>query len=133
MVEKSACWLAGGCRHRLALFDQALGFLLLLLDLLLHLLPLKLYLLGHPWRRKNGKKDPDHNAYDRQNTGDHAQNLADFSVALTRRIHAASRNFLEVRVPHDPSWNAKNGAAANEAEDAEDENESAAMWFHRLE
>ena len=82
---------------------------------------------GGKTKREN---DGDNNkSDDQQNRPDDAADLASLGGAAPAGVHGASVHFFEVAGSHDPGRDGQR-AANDQAEDAEDENKCAAMWFH---
>ena len=79
----------------------------------------------------NRDENSDDNADHHQNNSDDTENFTNLGERFSFRVHGARRDLLEIRVSHDPCCNA-NGLADDQAEDSENENECAAMWFHRF-
>lgn len=85
-------------------------------------------------RQRGGKSeqenDPhDDDAEDGQNGGDDPADFAGIGVAAAAGIHSASVHFLEVGRAHDPGRDTK-WSANQQAKNAKNKDECAAMWFH---
>jgi hypothetical protein len=78
---------------------------------------------------ENDCKNAKHNANDQQNGADHAADSAGIGGAAAGGIHSASIDFAQIIVSHDPRRDAERGAN-DQAENSEDQYESAAMWLH---
>ncbi len=86
---------------------------------------------GRAGQTENEEGDEGDNRQCRQNGGDQAADFAGVGQAPTAGIHGAGVHLLKIAFAHDPGSDAER-AADHQAEDAEDENESAAMWFQWL-
>jgi hypothetical protein len=68
---------------------------------------------------------------DKQDCPDYSADFSGLSGAATGGIHRAGVDFLQIAGAHDPGCNAQR-TANDQAKNAENENECAAMWFHGL-
>src|ERR1041384_5632640 len=72
-----------------------------------------------------------HQANYQQDRGDHPANLARVGRGPPAGIHRTGVHFFEIAVAQDPHYDSQR-RTNDESENAEDENQSSAVWFHRL-
>lgn len=81
---------------------------------------------------KRGHGNQDEDPQDTQDRPDDAEDATGIGETAAAGVHGASIDLFEVAAAHDPGWYSGENAAQDQAQDPQDEDESAAMWFHRL-
>jgi hypothetical protein len=77
------------------------------------------------------EKDGDDHPDNHQNGPDDAADFPGLGCAPTGGVHSAGVNFLDIGGAENPSHDGE-GTANDQAKDAKDEDQRAAMWFHGL-
>jgi hypothetical protein len=81
---------------------------------------------SHNDGKNNPRKEPER----AEDGGDHAADSARVGGGASGGIHRPCVDLLQVSVAHDPGDDSQRNTAREQTQDAEDQDESASMWFH---